>query len=93
MGVVLAAILGFVGNVGFYILEYHVWNHVYKPTWMASTYLGYIIVGMVGSLVGLTLGSLLGKPSSAAELGVIAPKPLEGVEVFDVVHDSPGTAV
>ena len=93
LGVVLAAILGFVGNVGFYILEYHLWNHVYKPTWMASTYLGYIIVGMVGSLVGLTLGSLLGKPSSAAELGVIAPKPLEGVEVFDVVHDSPGTAV
>lgn len=90
LGVILSVTMGFLGNVVFYILEYRVWKHDYQPAWLASTYLGYIIVGLVASLVGLILGSLLGKRSTADELAAVAPKPLEGVEVFDIVRGSPG---
>jgi H+/Cl- antiporter ClcA len=89
--VILSVTLGFLGNVVFYILEYRVWKHVYQPTWLANTYLGYIMVGLLASVLGLVIGSLLGKRSTAEELAAVSPKPLEGVEVFDVVHDSPGT--
>ncbi|MBM3322017.1 sodium:solute symporter family protein [candidate division WOR-3 bacterium] len=92
LGVVLSVVLGFLGNVVFYILEYRVWKHVYQPAWLANTYLGYIIVGILASVVGLLLGSLLGKRSSPEELAAVAPKPLEGVEVFDVVGEGEGTA-
>jgi solute:Na+ symporter, SSS family len=91
LGVILSVTLGFLGNVVFYILEYRVWKHVYQPTWLANTYLGYIMVGLLASVLGLVIGSLLGKRSTAEELAAVSPKPLEGVEVFDVVHDSPGT--
>lgn len=87
LGVVLSAVLGFLGNVGFYILEYRVWKHNFQPKWLADTYLGYIIVGLILSILGLVLGSLLGKPSSTEELASVAPKPLEGIEIFDVAKE------
>ncbi len=87
LGVVLSAVLGFVGNVGFYILEYRVWQHNFQPKWLADTYLGYIIVGLILSIVGLVIGSLLGKPSTPEELAAVAPKPLEGIEIFDVAKE------
>lgn len=87
LGVILSAVLGFVGNVVFYILEYHVWKHNFQPKWFADTYLGYIIVGLIGSILGLIIGSLVGKPSTAEQHATIAPKPLEGVEVFDITKE------
>jgi SSS family solute:Na+ symporter len=87
LGVVLSAILGFVGNVGFYILEYRVWHHNFQPKWFADTYLGYIIVGMILSIIGLIVGSLIGRPSSADEQASVSPKPLEGIEIFDVTKE------
>jgi solute:Na+ symporter, SSS family len=87
LGVTLSAILGFVGNVVFYILEYKVWNHEYAPAWLAGTYLGYIMVGLIASLLGLVIGSIVGKPSTAAELAAVSPTPLEGVEVFDISQE------
>ncbi len=84
LGVILSATLGFVGNVAFYLLEYHVWEHKYAPQWLADTYLGYIIIGLSLSLFGLVFGSLMGRPSTDEELSSVAPKPIEGTEIFDV---------
>ncbi|MEO0162033.1 MAG: sodium:solute symporter family protein [candidate division WOR-3 bacterium] len=87
LGIILSSILGFVGNVAFYILEYHIWKHNYSPKWLADTYLGYIIIGLVGSIIGLIVGSLIGKPSTPEEIKVVAPQPLEGVEIFDIAKE------
>lgn len=87
LGVILSAVLGFAGNVVFYIFEYHVWKHNFQPKWFADTYLGYIIVGLIGSVIGLIIGSLAGKPSSAEELATVAPRPLEGMEIFDYAKE------
>jgi Na+(H+)/acetate symporter ActP len=87
LGVVLSAVLGFLGNVGFYILEYRIWHHNFQPKWLADTYLGYIIVGMLLSIIGLVIGSLAGRLSSAEELASVSAKPLEGIEVFDVTRE------
>lgn len=87
LGVILSSILGFVGNVAFYILEYHIWKHNYAPKWLADTYLGYIIIGLMGSILGLIIGSLVGKPPTAEEIKIIASQPLEGTEVFDVAKE------
>jgi Na+(H+)/acetate symporter ActP len=84
LGAILSAILGFIGNVVFYIFEYHIWKHNFQPQWLADTYLGYIIVGLVGSIIGLLIGSLIGKPPTFEQVSTIAPSPLEGVEVFDI---------
>ncbi|MCX6638940.1 MAG: sodium:solute symporter family protein [bacterium] len=86
LGILLAAIFGFLGNVVFYVLEYKVWNHTYAPAWLANTYLGYIIVGILASLAGLAIGILVGKASSAEELRSVSPAPLEGVAVFDLAR-------
>jgi len=87
LSVILSAILGFLGNVVFYIFEYHIWKHNFQPKWFADIYLGYIIVGLIGSILGLIIGSLIGKPSSQEQLATIAPKPLEGIEVFDIIKE------
>jgi Na+(H+)/acetate symporter ActP len=87
LGVVLSAVLGFIGNVVFYILEYHVWKHNFQPKWFADTYLGYIIVGLILSIMGLVIGSLFGKTSSSEELASVSAKPLEGIEIFDVTNE------
>ncbi len=87
LGVILSAIFGFVGNVVFYILEYHVWKHDFQPKWFADTYLGYIIVGLLGSIIGLIIGSFIGKLPAPEQLAAVAPKPLEGVEVFDIAKE------
>lgn len=84
LGIILSATFGFLGNVVFYILEYKVWQHAYKPQWLADTYLGYIIVGLMASVLGLIIGSFTGKPSSAEQIAAVAKEPLEGVEVFDI---------
>lgn len=83
LAVILSAILGFIGNVVFYIFEYHVWKHNFWPAWLANTYLGYIIVGIAGSLIGLFIGVLFGKPSTPEHLASVARQPLEGTEMFD----------
>ncbi len=87
LGVILSAAMGFIGNVVFYIYEYHIVQHAYKPSWLADTYLGYIIVGILGSLVGLIIGSAIGKPATVEELAAISPTPLEGAEVFDIAKE------
>ncbi len=83
LAVILSAFFGFIGNVVFYILEYRVWNHNYWPGWLANTYLGYIIVGIVGSITGLIIGVLIGKPSTPEQLASVSRLPLEGTEMFD----------
>ena len=83
-GVILSAVLGFVGNVLFYVYEYHIAQHAYKPAFLADTYLGYIIIGIVGSLAGLLIGNALGARSTEVQLATVSTTPLEGVEVFDI---------
>jgi len=87
MGIILSAVLGFAGNVLFYIFEYHIAQHNYQPAWLADTYLGYIIVGVVSSIFGLVIGSLVGKPSTSEQLAAVSPTPLEGVEIFDISQE------
>lgn len=87
LGVILSASFGFVGNVVFYIYEYHIVQHAYKPAWLADTYLGYIIIGIAGSLIGLTAGIIIGKPSTEQQLATVSPVPLEGAEVFDIARE------
>ena len=89
-GVIWSAILGFAGNVIFYILEYKVWQHNFAPKWFADTSLGYIMVGLAASIIGLVIGSWIGKPATAEQLASIAPKPLEGVDVFDLAKEPQG---
>lgn len=84
LGVILSASLGFAGNVLFYIFEYYIVKHSYKPAWLADTYLGYIIVGLLCSVCGLVIGSLIGEPSTKKLLDSVATKPLEGTEIFDI---------
>jgi len=87
LGIILSSVLGFLGNVVFYVLEYKVWNHEYRPAWLAGTYLGYIIVGLAASLLGLVIGSFFGRPSTKEQQAVISPVPLEGVQIFDLIKE------
>jgi Na+(H+)/acetate symporter ActP len=87
-GVIWGALLGFAGNVIFYILEYKIWAHHFAPKWLADTNLGYIMVGLAASVIGLVVGSWIGKPATVEQLTSIAPKPIEGVEVFDLAKES-----
>ncbi|MBU1650852.1 hypothetical protein KKA00_01415, partial [bacterium] len=84
LGITLAAIFGFLGNVLFYIWEYRIVENSYQPAWLANTWLGYIIVGIVASIVGLVVGSLIGKPATAEQLNTVSPTALEGTEIFDI---------
>lgn len=85
-GISLSIILGFLGNIIFYILEYKVWGNSYSPKWLAGTYLGYIIVGLICSIFGLIVGSIIGEVSTNEQLDVVAKEPLEGVAMFSVME-------
>ncbi len=86
-GALWSSIAGLVGTVVFYYFEYKVWNHTFQPQWLADTYLGYIIVGIGASLVGLVIGSVTEAASSREQLAAIAPQPLEGVSVFNLAKE------
>ncbi len=86
-GITASIILGFLGNVIFYILEYKVWGNSYNPKWLAGTYLGYIMVGLLCSLVGLVVGSIIGEMSSKEQIETVSDTPLEGVVAFSMAED------
>lgn len=86
-GITLSIILGFLGNVVFYILEYKVWGNSYNPKWLAGTYLGYIMAGLLCSLIGLIAGSLIGELSSKDQLETVSNEPLEGITAFSISKD------
>ncbi len=88
LGVILSATFGFLGNVLFYFYEYHVVQHAYSPGWLANTNLGYIMVGILGSLIGLIAGVMIGSPPSREQLATVSPQPLEGVEIFDIIREA-----
>ena len=48
------------------------------------------MVGLAASIIGLVIGSWIGKPATAEQLASIAPKPLEGVDVFDLAKEPQG---
>jgi hypothetical protein len=58
-----------------------------QPKWFADTSRGYIMAGLAASIIGLVVGSWLGKPATAEQLASIAPNPLEGIEVFDLAKE------
>jgi SSS family solute:Na+ symporter len=88
LGVILSSTLGFLGNVLFFYYEYHIVEHAYSPKWLADTYLGYIMVGILSSLLGLVAGSIFGSPPTREQLATVSAQPLEGVEVFDIVREA-----
>jgi solute:Na+ symporter, SSS family len=90
-GVMAGGICGTLGTVVFFILEYKVWNFSYvMPVWdwifgkgaMASSMLGYCVIGLVCSVVGLVIGTFLCPPPSKEHLSAIADKPIDNNEEF-----------
>jgi len=82
---------GTIATIVFYILEYKVWNFSYSlPIWdsifgagsMASTYLGYCVVGLAAGLVGLLVGTYTGPKPTAEQLAAVHDKPVDDNEAF-----------
>lgn len=90
-GVMCGGIFGTLGTVIFFILEYKVWNFNYTmPIWdwifgkgaMASSYLGYCVVGLVCGLTGLFVGTFLAPPPSKELLAAVSDHPVDDNEEF-----------
>lgn len=90
-GVMLGGLSGTVGTIIFFILEYKVWNFSYTmPIWdwifgkgsLASSYLGYCVVGLVCGLIGLIVGTYLGAPPTPEQLASVADQPVDNNEEF-----------
>ncbi|HEY8891962.1 MAG TPA: sodium:solute symporter [Clostridium sp.] len=90
-GVMTGGICGALGTFIFFILEYKVWKFSYNMPvfdWifgkgaLASTLLGYCVIGVLAGMVGLIIGTYLAPPPSAKLLGAIADKPCDNNEEF-----------
>jgi len=90
-GVMLGGVLGLFSGIVFYILEYHVWNFSYNtPIWdwifgkgaLASTYLGYCVVGLFFAIVGLIVGTYTGPKPTQEKLDSIAEHVIDDNEAF-----------
>lgn len=90
-GVMTGGICGAVGTSVFFFLEYKVWNFSYNMPvfdWifgkgaLASTFLGYCIVGVVAGVIGLIIGTYSAPPPSAELLAAVADKPCDNNEEF-----------
>lgn len=91
LGVMLGGISGIVGTFVFFILEYKVWKFSYTmPVWdwifgkgaMASSYLGYCVVGLVCGVTGLIIGTYLSPPPTPEQLAAVADEPIDDNEEF-----------
>lgn len=97
-GVMLGGVSGFCSSVIFYILEYHVWKFNYTmPIWdwifgkgaMASSYLGYCVVGLFFAVVGLIIGTYTATEPTLEQLDSIAEHPVEdNLEFFEGVSSN-----
>lgn len=90
-GVMCGGIFGTVGTIVFFILEYKVWKFSYTmPVWdwifgkgaMASSYLGYCVVGLICGLIGLFVGTFLAPPPSAELLAAVSDHPIDDNDEF-----------
>jgi len=90
-GVLVGGISGIIGTFAFFVLEYKVWKFSYNiPVWdwifgkgaMASSYLGYCVVGLVFGLFGLFIGTYLTAPPSDKQLSAVADEPIDDNELF-----------
>lgn len=90
-GVMTGGICGALGTSIFFVLEYKVWNFSYNMPifdWifgkgaLASTFLGYCVIGVVAGIVGLIIGTYLAPPPSAELLAAVADKPCDNNEEF-----------
>ncbi|MDQ7093517.1 sodium:solute symporter [Desulfosporosinus sp. PR] len=91
LGVMLGGLAGTLGTFIFFILENKIWkNSYYTPIWdsifgagaMANSYLGYCVIGLVCGIVGVLVGTYVGKPPSKELLSAIADKPIDNNEEF-----------
>jgi solute:Na+ symporter, SSS family len=91
LGVMLGGLSGTLGTFIFFILENKIWkNSYYTPIWdtifgpgaMANSYLGYCVIGLVCGIVGVVVGTYVGKPPSKELLSAIADKPIDNNEEF-----------
>ena len=90
-GVMTGGICGALGTFVFYIFEYKVWKFSYNMPvfdWifgkgaLASTQLGYCVIGVLAGIVGLIIGTYLAPPPSAKLLSAVADKPCDDNEEF-----------
>jgi solute:Na+ symporter, SSS family len=101
--VMTAAIVGFVGTIGGFLLEYHYLQATdanapnyylgVLPVWMQGAY-GYIYVatGVVLSLVSIVLVSLITGPASKEQLAALQPVPVENYHEFVSATSAPVSA-
>lgn len=90
-GVMCGGIFGTLGTIIFFILEYKVWKFSYTmPVWdwifgkgaMASSYLGYCVVGLICGVTGLFVGTFLAPPPSKELLAAISDHPIDNNDEF-----------
>jgi SSS family solute:Na+ symporter len=90
-GVMMGGIFGTLGTSIFFILEYKVWKFSYTTPifdWifgkgsMASTFLGYCVVGVVTGIIGLLIGTYSAAPPTKEQLAAVADKPIDNNEEF-----------
>jgi solute:Na+ symporter, SSS family len=90
-GALMGGSFGTIGSLIFFILEYKIWDFSYTmPIWdsifgkgsMASTYLGYCVVGLVAGIIGLFIGTYTGQKPSAEQLAAIADHPVDDTAAF-----------
>lgn len=79
LAALLAAILGALGNIAFFIYEYKICENNYQPTWLAETYVGYIVIGIVAALIGAAIGQIFGRKPTDEEVASVADFPHDGV--------------
>ncbi len=76
--VLVAACLGFIGTVGAFILEYHCFQQNEVPAWLQGSFgYNYIAVGVLLSLVGIVVVSLVTGPATAKQLASLQTEPVE----------------
>lgn len=86
LGANLCVIFGFLGNAGFFYFEYYVlegcvWEGM--PAWLVGIAgYNYMMVGIIAALVGLIIGSVIGKKSTPEQLESVSKKPFDGLELF-----------
>ncbi len=80
LSALLSSLFGLIGNILFFILEYHIFQNDYQPAWLAETYIGYIVVGIIGAIIGIIIGQIFGQKSTKNQLESVAEQPHDGIE-------------
>jgi SSS family solute:Na+ symporter len=83
-----SAVGGLTAFIGYFVEKY-AFEYSYWPGWLASTYLGYAVWGVIAGVVTLIVVSLLTPASPQARLDAIAAQPVDDhAEFFAGVRET-----